>query len=77
MDNITNYVKIHFKGKEYIGQVKNVDSVWQELRSENGEYFFKLIRYSVTIIEKDTNCLISNIEIKNFFDIKPYEVNNG
>lgn len=77
MDNITNYVKIHFKGKDYIGQVKNVDSDWQEEIYANGERFLKLDHYSVTIIEKDTNCLISGIEIKNFFDIKPYEVDNG
>lgn len=77
MDNITNYVKIHFKGKDYIGQVKKIDSVWQALKSANGERFFELIHYSVTIIEKDTNCCTSDIEIKNFFDIKPYEVENG
>lgn len=77
MDNITNYVKIHSKGKDYIGQVKKIDSVWQSLRSANGERFFELIHYSVTIIEKDTNCCMSGIEIKNFFDIKPYEVENG
>ena len=77
MDNITNYVKIHFKGKDYIGQIENIDSVWQEVRFENGERSLELVYYSVKIIEKDTNCLISGIEIKNFFDIKPYEVDNG
>lgn len=77
MDNITNYVKIHFKGKDYIGQIENIDSVWEEARLSNGERVLDLIHYSVKIIEKDTNCLISDIEIKNFFDIKPYEVDNG
>ena len=73
---MNNFVKIHFKGKDYIGQVKEIDSVWQEARYASGERFLKLIHYSVTIIEKDTNCCISDIEVKNFFDIKLYEVEN-
>lgn len=73
---MNNFVKIHFKGKDYIGQVKEMDSVWQEARYVSGERFLKLIHYSVNIIEKDTNCCISGIEVKNFFDIKPYEVEN-
>lgn len=73
MDNKTNYVKIHFNGKDYIGIVKEIDSVWEEVRYANGERFLKLIHYSVTIVEKGTNCCISDIEIKKFFDIKPYE----
>ena len=73
---MNNFVKIHFKGKDYIGQVKDIDSVWQEARYASGDRFLKLIRYSVTIIEKDTNCCISDIEVSNFFDIKPYEVEN-
>ncbi len=74
---MNNYVKIHFKGKDYIGQVKEIDSVWQEARYANGDRFLKLIHYSVAIVEKDTNCVISDIEVANFFDIKPYEVENG
>ena len=73
---MNNYVKIHFKEKDYIGQVKEIDSVWQNARYASGERFLKLIHYSVTIIEKGTNCCISDIEVKNFFDIKPYEVEN-
>lgn len=73
---MNNFVKIHFKGKDYIGQVKEMDSVWREARYVSGERFLKLIHYSVTIIEKDTNCCISGIEVENFFDIKPYEVEN-
>ena len=71
-----NFVKINFKGKDYIGQVEEIDGVWQECRNLGGERFLELIHYSVTIIEKDTNCCISDIEVKNFFDIKPYEVEN-
>ena len=73
---MNNFVKIHFKGKDYVGQVKEIDSVWQECRNLGGERFLKLIHYSVTIVEKDTNCCISDIEVKNFFDIKPYEADN-
>lgn len=67
-----NYVKIKFKGNEYIGQIKEIKSVWEEIRSyiHGRDLTFKY--YIVSIIEKDTDCCISDIEVSSFSEIKPY-----
>ena len=73
---MNNFVKIHFKGKDYVGQVKRIDRVCREARLASGQRILDFGCYIVTIIEKDTNCQISDIEVASLFDIKPYEVEN-
>lgn len=74
MDNITNYVKIHYSGKDYIGQIVSIESEWDCLRMiEKPEIERTLLYYKVSMYEKDTGCLIDNIFIRNIWEIKQYE----
>ena len=69
-----NIVKIHYSGKDYIGQIVSIDSEWGFLRMMgNHEIERKLLYYKVSIYEKDTGCLIDNIFIRSIEEIKQYE----
>ena len=69
-----NIVKIHYSGKDYVGQIKSIESVWDCFRATVD---LKLVRillyYKVSIYEKDTGCLIDNIFIRSIEEIKQYE----
>lgn len=69
---MNNYIKINFKGKEYIGQIENINSQWQISRNTDNTRNVHLVFYNVCIIEKDTNVTIKDIIIKSFSEIKPY-----
>lgn len=74
MDNIQNYVKIHYSGKDYIGQIVSIESDWNHLRMiGNPEIERTLLYYKVSMYEKDTGCLIDDIFIRNIWEIKQYE----
>lgn len=74
MDNIQNYVKIHYSGKDYIGQIVSIESEWDCLRMIGKlEIERTLLYYKVSMYEKDTECLIDDIFIKNIQEIKLYE----
>ena len=74
MDNIQNYVKIHYSGKDYIGQIVSIESDWNCLRMVGKpEIERTLSYYKVSVYEKDTGCLIDNIFIRNIWEIKQYE----
>lgn len=75
----TNYVKIHYSGKDYIGQIKSIDSVWNVARTLGDINLHPYLeRYIVCIYEKDTFCEIGNIIIYDISEIQPYEdVSNG
>lgn len=74
MDNITNYVKIHYSGKDYIGQIVSIESEWDCLKMiGKPEIERTLLYYKVSMYEKDTGCLIDDIFIRNIWEIKQYE----
>ena len=69
-----NIVKIHYSGKDYVGQIVSIESEWDCLRMMgNTEMERKLLYYKVSIYEKNTGCLIDNIFIRSIEEIKQYE----
>ena len=68
-----NIVKIHYSGKDYVGQINSIESVWNYFRV-TGDIKIKqiLLYYKVSIYEKDTGCLIDNIFIRSIEEIKQY-----
>ena len=69
---MNNYIKINFKGKEYIGQIETINSCWTEFSTIDNINEKHLNHYEVSIIEKNTDLLIEGIIIKSFSEIKPY-----
>lgn len=69
---MNNYIKINFKGKEYIGQIESINSDWTDFSTVDNTKNKHLNYYEVSIIEKDTNLLVEGIIIHNFSEIKPY-----
>lgn len=67
-----NYIKINYKGKEYIGQIESIQSTWESVIKPDYSRDLRLQYYSVAIIEKDTNVHIKDIIINSFSEIKPY-----
>ena len=69
-----NIVKIHYSGKDYIGQINSIESVWDCFRV-SGDLKRKqtLLYYKVSMYEKGTGCLIDNIFIRSIEEIKQYE----
>jgi len=71
---VENIVKIHYSGKDYIGQINSIESDWECLRMMgNPKIEQTLLYYKVSMYEKDTECLIDNIFIRNIWEIKRYE----
>ena len=71
---VSNLVKIHYSGKDYIGQIVSIESEWDCLRMMgNHEIERTLLYYKVSMYEKDTGCLIDNIFIRSIEEIKQYE----
>ena len=69
-----NIVKIHYSGKDYIGQIISIESKWDCLRMMGKpEMERTLLYYKVSIYEKDTGCLIDNIFIRSIEEIKQYD----
>lgn len=69
-----NIVKIHYSGKDYVGQIVSIESEWECLRTMgNPETERTLLYYKVSMYEKDTGCLIDNIFIRSIEEIKQYE----
>ena len=69
-----NIVKIHYSGKDYIGQINSIESEWTCLRMiSKPEIERTLLYYKVSMYEKDTGCLIDDIFIRNIWEIKQYE----
>lgn len=71
---MNNYVKIHYSGKDYIGEIYSIESEWNCLRMfGKPEIERNVVFYNVSIYEKDTGCLIENIYVKSFNEIKPFK----
>lgn len=69
-----NIVKIHYSGKDYVGQINSIESVWDcSLVYNDLKRKQTLLYYKVSIYEKDTGCLIDNIFIRSIDEIKQYE----
>ena len=69
-----NIVKIHYSGKDYVGQIVSIESEWDCLRMiGKPETERTLLYYKVSMYEKDTGCLIDNIFIRSIEEIKQYE----
>ena len=69
-----NIVKIHYSGKDYIGQIVSIESQWDCFRTiGRPEVERTLLYYKVSMYEKDTGCLIDDIFIRNIREIKQYE----
>lgn len=68
---MTNYVKINYSGKDYIGQINSIESEWSGGWSlGDNKHHTYLAYYKVSLYEKDTNCLIDNIFINNIHEIE-------
>lgn len=71
---MNNLVKIRYSGKEYVGQIKSIDSEWATgYRLGSNQLEAHLHFYRVCIYEKDTFCEIDHIYIHDISEIKPYE----
>lgn len=70
---MNNLVKIQYSGKEYVGQIKSIDSEWATGYLIGGKRETFLNFYRVCIYEKDTLCEIDHIYIHDISEIKPYE----
>lgn len=71
---MNNIVKIHYLGKDYIGEIVSIGSDWDILEMlEKPVKERKLLHYNVSMREKDTGCLINDIFIRCFSEIKQYE----
>lgn len=71
---MNNLVKIHYSGKDYVGQIVSIESEWNCLRMiGNPEIERTLLYYKVSMYEKDTGCLIDDIFIRNIWEIQHYE----
>ena len=70
---MNNLVKIHYSGKDYIGQIKSIDSDWTSAYRIGGVRETYLRYYRVSIYEKDTFCVIDHIYIQDISEIQPYE----
>ena len=69
-----NIVKIHYSGKDYVGQIVSIESEWDCLRMiGKQETDLTILYYKVSIYEKDTGCLINNIFIRSIDEIKQYK----
>lgn len=69
-----NIVKIHYSGKDYIGQIVSIESEWDCFRMiGKPEIERKILYYKVSMYEKDTGCLIDDIFIRNIWEIKQCE----
>lgn len=69
-----NIVKIHYSGKDYIGQINSIESVWESFRVPgNLKTKQTLLYYKASMYEKDTGCLIDNIFIRSIEEIKQYK----
>ena len=69
-----NIVKIHYSGKDYIGQIVSIESEWESFRTVGKpEMERTLLYYKISIYEKDTECLIDNIFIRSIDEIKRYD----
>ena len=76
---VSNLVKIHYSGKDYIGQIKSIESDWSTSRilgENNFDFATTLNYYKVCIYEKDTFCEIDNIYINDIKEIQPYNQTN-
>ena len=70
-----NYVKINYFGKEYIGQVLQIDTeVTSERWADSCETFVDINYFKVKLLEFKTNCVIDNIFIYKFSDIQHYQI---
>ena len=74
-----NIVKIHYSGKDYIGQINSIESVWDCFQVPGGlKRKQTLLYYKISMYEKDIGCLIDNIFIRSIEEIKQYNgVENG
>lgn len=73
-----NYVQISYAGKEYVGQIYEIKSEWGDIPNLHKiNITRKLIKYEVTMLEKDTHCIIGNIFIRSIDEIKPYLEDNN
>ena len=69
-----NIVKIHYSGKDYIGQIVSIESEWDSFLVYNDlKREQTLLYYKISMYEKDTACLIDNIFIRSIEEIKQYE----
>jgi hypothetical protein len=66
-----NMVKIYYSGKYYIGQIASIESEWEVIRNIGMlKDERNILYYKVAMYEKDTGCLINNIFIRSFDEIK-------
>lgn len=70
---MNNLVKIQYSGKEYVGQIKSIDSEWATGYIIGVGRESRLRFYRVCILEKDTFCEIDHIYIHDISEIKSYE----
>lgn len=68
-----DYVEIEYEGKKFVGKINSVQSVLEETYNTLTKSKIDVLCYSVSLIDKETNCIISNINIKHFSDIKTYK----
>ena len=72
--SIVYYRNDCLSGKDYIGQINSIESVW-DCFGVSGDIKIKqtLLYYKVSMYEKGTGCLIDNIFIRSIEEIKQYE----
>lgn len=66
-----DYVKINYKGKDYIGQISSIEGIYYDDYNFNTHDNEKCpVEYKISMYEKGTFCLISDIIIRSFAEIE-------
>lgn len=65
-----NMYRVIYKGKEFIGQIRTIDAVYEQNFNICGDRVYRVNHYSVTLVEKDTGVIIMGIVIKNISDLE-------
>lgn len=69
---MNNYVKIHYSGRDYVGQLLEVVGICESYRNIIGKRSVDINGYKIKLLEKDTNTEIDHIYVKKLSGIKPY-----
>lgn len=67
---MNNIYKVIYEGKEFIGQIRSIEVVYEQNFNICGDRYYRVNHYSVTLVEKDTGVIIMGIVIKNISDLQ-------
>ena len=67
---MNNIYRVNYKGKEFIGQIRTIDAVYEQNFNICGDRYYRVNHYSVTLVEQETGVVITGIVIKKLSDLQ-------